>query len=134
MTAKKPSAINTEIAVPAFAPEDIPLFWFSVTVEDDRRPADSAKVPVGVDIEFEKLVDGVSVSTTSVLLNTVVTNSSDVAELRNVEVAAAPPASDSVCTDVTTTSDWLVNIDVVRRIDVNVADTVTKYRVSVEFS
>lgn len=79
---------------------------------------------VRVEIELEKLVDAVSVSTTFVLLTIVVTSSRDVAELRTVEVAAAPLLV-FVSIEVTTTNDGVVKIEVVRRIEVRVAETVT---------
>jgi hypothetical protein len=90
-----------------------------------KRPVGVAVVPVGVDTELEKIVDGVSVTSTFVLLKTLVTNSCVVAELTKVDVAAAPPAADSVWIDVTTTIELLVKTEVARRIEVNVADTVT---------
>jgi hypothetical protein len=91
-----------------------------------KRPVGVASAPVGVDIELEKIVVGVSVVSTFVLLSTVVRSSCVVAELMTVEVAAAPPAvPESVSTEVTTTSELLVKIEVARRIEVSVADTVT---------
>jgi len=91
-----------------------------------KRPVGVATVSVGVDTEFEKTVFGVSVTSTFVLLSIVVRSSWVVAELRKVEVAATPPAvADSVSTDVTTTKELLVKTEVVRRIEVRVADTVT---------
>jgi hypothetical protein len=90
-----------------------------------KRPVGVATGPVGVDIELEKIVDGVSVTSTSVLLKTVVTTSCAVAELRKVEVAAAPPSSETVWMEVTTIKELLVKTEVARMIEVKVADTVT---------
>ena len=80
-----------------------------------------ASSPVGVDTELEEIVVGVSVTSTFVLLKTVVRSSCVVAEMTRVEVAATPPAVvESVSTDVTTTNELLVKIEVVRRIEVDV--------------
>ncbi|PMD61013.1 uncharacterized protein K444DRAFT_629029 [Hyaloscypha bicolor E] len=91
-----------------------------------KRPVSVADAVLGVNTESEKINVGVSVTSTFILLNTVVSSSCVVTELTTVEVAAAAPAVlESVSTDVTTTKELVVKTEVVNWIEVNVAAVVT---------